>query len=46
LDRARIEKVGREYVAKKSASGRYTIEQDKQQPKPTWDLIEGKEVVP
>jgi hypothetical protein len=46
LDWAKIEKVGREYVAKKAASGRYTIEQDKQQPKPTWDLIEGKEVVP
>ncbi|KAK4251325.1 hypothetical protein C7999DRAFT_10978 [Corynascus novoguineensis] len=46
FDWDRIERVAREYVARKTASGRYTIEQDTQQPKPTWDMLQGKETIP
>ena len=46
LDWAKIEPLAREYVGKKVASGRYTIQQDAQQPKPTWNMLDGKEIVP
>ncbi|KAL2192441.1 hypothetical protein P885DRAFT_47641, partial [Corynascus similis CBS 632.67] len=46
LDWNRIERVAREYVARKTGSGRYTIEQDAQQPKPTWDMLQRKETIP
>jgi len=41
----RIEQVARVYVAEKTAGGRYDQGMDMTLPKPTWDLLEGKELV-
>ncbi|KAE9972322.1 hypothetical protein BLS_004073 [Venturia inaequalis] len=41
-----IEEFARQYVAQKTASGRYTKADDMLKPKPTYDLIKGKESVP
>jgi hypothetical protein len=46
LDWPKIEAFAREYVASKTASGRYQSAADLLKPKPTWDLIEKKETVP
>ncbi|KAF4465939.1 hypothetical protein FALBO_7223 [Fusarium albosuccineum] len=46
LDWGRIEAVAREYVANKTAAGRYLNAADMALPKPTWDIIQGKEIVP
>ena len=46
LDWAQIEPLAREYVAKKTGSGRYGEGQKMKGPKPTWDMIEDKELVP
>lgn len=46
LDWAKIEPVAREYVANKTAAGRYLHREDMLLPKPTWDMLLGKEVVP
>lgn len=46
LDWVKIEAFAREYVAKKASSGRYGYGADMSQPKPTWDMIEGREAVP
>ncbi|KAK4044187.1 hypothetical protein C8A01DRAFT_31794 [Parachaetomium inaequale] len=45
LDWARIEPVARDYVARKRASGRYERGVDLLLPKPTWDLLEERELV-
>jgi hypothetical protein len=45
LDWAVIEPLAREYVAGKTASGRYGSGMDLSLPKPTWDLLEGREMV-
>lgn len=41
-----IEAFSRQYVGQKTASGRYTKLEDVLKPKPTYDLINGKESVP
>ncbi|CRK20822.1 hypothetical protein BN1708_012953 [Verticillium longisporum] len=46
LDWKKIEAAARQYVAKKTASGRYGRDADMTKPKPTWDMIENKEIVP
>ncbi|KAF4999146.1 hypothetical protein FDECE_11588 [Fusarium decemcellulare] len=46
LDWGKIEAVAREYVANKTAAGRYLNAADMALPKPTWDIIQGKEIVP
>ncbi|KAF9773223.1 hypothetical protein IL306_008996 [Fusarium sp. DS 682] len=46
LDWAKIEPFAREYVANKTAAGRYLDFKTVQLPKPTWDMLQGKEVVP
>lgn len=46
LDWSKIEKVAREYVATKVASGRYERGVDLKLPKPTWDMLAEKEIVP
>lgn len=46
LDWPKIEAAARQYVAKKTASGRYGSSADMTKPKPTWDLVENKEIVP
>ncbi|KAI1132259.1 hypothetical protein F5Y10DRAFT_218378 [Nemania abortiva] len=46
LDWSEIEAVARNYVAKKSAAGRYDDVETLMLPKPTWDIIEGRETVP
>lgn len=46
LDWETIEAVSRQYVAQKTAAGRYTKAEDMLKPKPTYDLLEGKETVP
>ena len=46
LDWRKIEATGRQYVAQKAASGRYQDAATVSNPKPTWDMIEGKEIVP
>lgn len=40
-----IEALARDYVGKKTAAGRYTNATDMGSPKPTWDMLEGREVV-
>ena len=45
LDWQKIETVARKYVADKKAAGRYDDGDKMQQARPTWDLIEGREVV-
>ncbi|KAH7360185.1 hypothetical protein BKA65DRAFT_448361 [Rhexocercosporidium sp. MPI-PUGE-AT-0058] len=46
LDWRKIEVFAREYVAKKTAAGRYERAEDVSKPKPTYDLLERKEAVP
>ncbi|KAK3299897.1 uncharacterized protein B0H64DRAFT_379386 [Chaetomium fimeti] len=48
LSWAEIEPLARDYVAKKAESGRYGVSQieNMNQPKPTWDMLEDKEIVP
>ncbi|XPS94026.1 hypothetical protein M3J09_003352 [Ascochyta lentis] len=46
LDWETIEAFARQYVAQKTTAGRYTKADDMLKPKPTYDLIEGKETVP
>ncbi|KAF5565909.1 hypothetical protein FNAPI_1458 [Fusarium napiforme] len=46
LDWAKIKPVAREYVANKTAAGRCLHGEDMLLPKPTWDMLQGKEVVP
>ncbi|RMZ80304.1 hypothetical protein DV738_g2803, partial [Chaetothyriales sp. CBS 135597] len=45
LDWSRIEAAARGYVADKAASGRYESGADMTKPKPTWDMVENKEIV-
>jgi hypothetical protein len=45
LDWARIERTARDYVRQKTAAGRYGRNADMSMPKPTWDMIEGRETV-
>jgi len=42
----KIEQLARYYVAKKHAAGRYDRVEDMASPKPTWNMLEGKEDVP
>lgn len=46
LDWTKIEILARDYVAKKADHGRYGLSADMSKDKPTWDMIEGREVVP
>jgi phosphoribosylaminoimidazole-succinocarboxamide synthase len=46
LDWSKIEAVARNYVAGKSAVGRYDDANTLLLPRPTWDIIEGREIVP
>ncbi|KAH7259034.1 uncharacterized protein BKA55DRAFT_735874 [Fusarium redolens] len=46
LEWAKIESVARAYVASKTATGRYLDPVVMTLPKPTWDMLQGKEVVP
>jgi hypothetical protein len=46
LDWRTVEAFARQYVAQKTTAGRYTKAEDMLKPKPTYDLIEGKETVP
>ncbi|KAI1480122.1 hypothetical protein F4774DRAFT_409280 [Daldinia eschscholtzii] len=46
LEWEKIEQTARGYVGEKAASGRYDMGQDMAAPKPTWDLLEEKELVP
>lgn len=41
-----IELLARKYVAKKAAAGRYVTAKDMTSPRPTWDMLDGREVVP
>lgn len=45
LDWTKIEEFGRRYVAEKTAAGRYR-EGDLQGPRPMWDMLENKEMIP
>lgn len=45
LDWRKIEGLGRDYVAKKAAAGRYLEALDMYQPKPTWNMLEDRETV-
>ncbi|OTA99833.1 hypothetical protein M426DRAFT_16064 [Hypoxylon sp. CI-4A] len=45
LDWDELEKRSREYVVEKHKGGRYDEGQDMTQPKPTWDLLENKELI-
>ena len=45
LDWGRIEAFARQYVTQKTAAGRYVEAEDMLKPKPTYDLLEGKETV-
>ncbi|KAF4510012.1 hypothetical protein G6O67_001940 [Ophiocordyceps sinensis] len=46
LDWLQIEAFARGYVAGKTTSGRYSANQDMTLPKPTWDMLRGRETVP
>lgn len=46
LDWGEIEAFARQYVAYKTAIGRYTKADDMVKPKPTYDLLQEKETVP
>lgn len=46
LDWDQIEALARNYVAKKTAAGRYASATDLGEPKPTWDILEEREIVP
>lgn len=45
LDWNKIEAQACDYVAKKTAAGRYEKALDLEVPKPTWDIIENKEII-
>ena len=45
LDWNKIERKGRRYVEKKAAEGRYLEAERMAEPKPTWDMMEQKEIV-
>lgn len=45
LDWPKIEAAARQYVANKTASGRYGHGADMTKPKPTWDMIQNMEIV-
>ncbi|KAF2803005.1 uncharacterized protein BDZ99DRAFT_548366, partial [Mytilinidion resinicola] len=45
LDWRTVEAFARQYVAQKTTAGRYAKAEDMLKPKPTYDLIEGKETV-
>ncbi|KAI2616132.1 hypothetical protein GGS26DRAFT_453945 [Hypomontagnella submonticulosa] len=45
LDWEKIEERARTYAAEKTAAGRFGYGQDMRKPKPTWDMLEDKEVV-
>lgn len=46
LDWTRLEAFARQYVAQKTADGRYQNALDMLKPKPTYDLLENRESVP
>ncbi|GAO15684.1 hypothetical protein UVI_02019010 [Ustilaginoidea virens] len=46
LDWSRIEREARRYVEKKVAEGRYREAERMMEPKPTWDMLQQKEVIP
>jgi len=46
LDWSKIEALARDYIAQKTAAGRYSRANDMLLPKPTWDMLEDKETVP
>lgn len=46
LNWGEIEAFARQYVTQKTAAGRYVKAEDMLKPKPTYDLLEGKETVP
>ena len=46
LDWQKIESFARQYVGQKIDSGRYGKNADMMKPKPTWDMLEAKEIVP
>ncbi|KAF2459897.1 hypothetical protein BDY21DRAFT_281204 [Lineolata rhizophorae] len=46
LDWGVVEAFARRYVARKAAAGRYAEGEDMSKPKPTYDLLRGKEIVP
>ena len=45
LDWTRIEEFGRRYTAKKTAASRYMQLNLLEGPRPTWDILENKEIV-
>ena len=45
LNWSKIERKARRYVEKKTASGRYLEAERMLEPKPTWDMMEQKEIV-
>lgn len=42
----KIEAQARQYVAEKTAAGRYGRDMDADAPRPTWDMLDEREVVP
>ncbi|KAH9885939.1 hypothetical protein F4778DRAFT_492355 [Xylariomycetidae sp. FL2044] len=46
LSWAEIESQARDYIGRKTAAGRYATSELLQKPKPTWDMLEGRETVP
>lgn len=46
LDWPQIEHLARRYVAEKSSAGRYNKSADIEAPKPTWNMLKGKEILP
>jgi hypothetical protein len=44
LDWAKLEELGRRYVAEKTAAGRYK-QNNISGPRPLWDMLENKEVI-
>jgi hypothetical protein len=45
LDWGKIEATARDYVGRKTTSGRYQKVEDLMGPKPTYDMLEGREIV-
>lgn len=46
LSLEKIERTARDYVAQKTAAGRYQQEDIVARPRPMWDMLEKKEIVP
>ena len=46
LDWSKIEPKARNYVAEKTAAGKYGSGADMQLPKPTFDMLEDREIIP